>query len=78
MNPEPTRTGNPHSGCGCPVKQVTAVYHTRKCSDQRLAVEPEYLPAVDYDAAECLDCLCCRRDQCDRQTCSRRCPCAHD
>ncbi len=42
------------------------------------ADETEYLPTVDYDAAECPDCLCCRRGQCDRQTCSGRCPCAHD
>ncbi len=25
-------------GCGCPVKYVTAAYHTRECSDRRSAV----------------------------------------
>jgi hypothetical protein len=36
-------------------------------------------PIPDDDPErECMDCGCCSKQQCDRQTCSRRCPCRED
>lgn len=54
--------------------------HVSPRSGGRLRVmsdaEYQHTLAAGWDEEECPDCLCCTRDQCNRKTCSGRCPCS--